>query len=231
MYRFKKEGNLIKDVIHGGLDGTITTFAIVSGVIGASLGASIVLIIGCANLISHGLAIAISYYLGTEAENEYNNEERKRTSKDLLSHFQQTETELEKYYRKHHYSQEEAEKIVLTLAKHKKILAQTVMDEELHLENTKDSPFKTSIATFISFVFFGFVPLFSYLLELSPLTFTLNSFIVAASLTGATIFGLGTFKAAVTNKHWLKSGLEVLFLGGVAASMAFIVGSTLTHLA
>ncbi len=231
MHKFKEEGNIIKDVIHGGLDGIITTFAIVSGVVGASLGASVVLIIGCANLISHGLAIAISYYLGTEAENKYNEAERKNTQKKLLGHFEQTEKELERYYTKHHYTKKEAEQIVHTLAKHKQVLAQTVMDEDYHLENTRVSPFKTAIATFLSFVFFGFIPLFSYLLELSPLFFALDSFIVAASLTGATIFGLGTFKAAVTDKHWLRSGLEVLILGGIAASLAFLVGSTLSHFA
>ncbi|MFT4313075.1 MAG: VIT1/CCC1 transporter family protein [Candidatus Woesearchaeota archaeon] len=229
MVKVTKEGDFIKDVIHGGLDGTITTFAIISGVTGAALGAPVILVIGSANLIAHGLAIAVSYYAGVEAENIYNINERKKETRYLLHHFTDTEKELEKYYMKHHYTQEDAEKIVHTLAKHKKVLTDTVIDEELHLDSHKESPTRTSFITFTAFLFFGFVPLFSYILEISPIPFALDSFIVAAGLTGATIFGLGTFRAAVTDRHWLQSGLEFLALGGIAATLAFVVGTAISH--
>ena len=40
----------IGNMVYGGLDGILTTFAVVSGVAGAKLGSSIVLILGMANL-------------------------------------------------------------------------------------------------------------------------------------------------------------------------------------
>ncbi|MFT4311641.1 MAG: VIT1/CCC1 transporter family protein [Candidatus Woesearchaeota archaeon] len=225
------EGGFIQDVIHGGLTGTITTFAVVSGITGASLGANIILIIGSANLLAHGFTIAISNYLGIEAKNKYTNKERKQVTKDILSHLNASEEELEKFYRKHHYTKDEANKLVHTLVKHKQTFADTIMDEELHIENHQESPLKTSLVTFFSFLFFGFVPLFSYVLDLFSAMFIANPFVVATSLTGATIFGLGTFKAALTDKHWFASGLQILILGGAAALIAFYVGSTLSHFA
>lgn len=71
-------GQYIKSLIYGGLDGTITTFAVVAGVAGASLSAGVVLILGFANLIADGLSMAIGDYLSTRAENEYAASERKR---------------------------------------------------------------------------------------------------------------------------------------------------------
>lgn len=53
-----ESGKYIKDIIYGGLDGVITTFAIVSGVAGASLASSIVLVLGFANLIADGFSMA-----------------------------------------------------------------------------------------------------------------------------------------------------------------------------
>ena len=45
----------MRDWIYGGIDGAVTTFAVVSGVAGAELSATIVLILGFANLIADGL--------------------------------------------------------------------------------------------------------------------------------------------------------------------------------
>ena len=64
-------GNYLKSTVYGGLDGIITTFAIVAGVAGASLEASIVLILGFANLIADGISMAAGDYLSTKSENYY----------------------------------------------------------------------------------------------------------------------------------------------------------------
>jgi VIT1/CCC1 family predicted Fe2+/Mn2+ transporter len=60
----------IGDIVYGGLDGIITTFAVVSGVTGASLEASIVIVLGLANLIADGFSMAASSYLSARSEAE-----------------------------------------------------------------------------------------------------------------------------------------------------------------
>ena len=62
--------NYIRDFIYGGIDGSVTTFAVVSGVSGAELATSIVLILGFANLAADGFSMAASNYLGTRAEQD-----------------------------------------------------------------------------------------------------------------------------------------------------------------
>jgi len=59
-------GQYIKSAVFGGLDGIVTTFAVVAGVAGASLSPGIVLIMGFANLVADGLSMAIGDYLSTK---------------------------------------------------------------------------------------------------------------------------------------------------------------------
>ena len=47
-------GRYLAEVIYGANDGIVTTFAVVSGVTGAALDPSIVLILGAANLFADG---------------------------------------------------------------------------------------------------------------------------------------------------------------------------------
>ena len=60
----------LRDWVFGGIDGTATTFAIVAGVVGAHLAPSVILILGGANLIADGFAMAAGNYLSTRSELE-----------------------------------------------------------------------------------------------------------------------------------------------------------------
>lgn len=58
----------LRDWTYGGIDGTVTTFAVVSGVVGAGLPIRTILILGLANVVADGFSMAASNYLGTRAE-------------------------------------------------------------------------------------------------------------------------------------------------------------------
>ena len=66
----KNERKYLPEFVYGGIDGSVTTFAVVSGAIGASLNPSIVLILGFANLFADGFSMAISNYLSTKSQND-----------------------------------------------------------------------------------------------------------------------------------------------------------------
>ena len=61
----------IEDFVYSAADGAVTTFAVVAGVIGASLSPSIILIMGFANLFANGLSMSIGNYLGAKTHGEY----------------------------------------------------------------------------------------------------------------------------------------------------------------
>ena len=64
------EKSYISDVVFGASDGLITTFAVVSGVAGANLSPSIVIVLGLANLLADGVSMAAGNYLGEKSEAE-----------------------------------------------------------------------------------------------------------------------------------------------------------------
>jgi hypothetical protein len=62
--------NYLRDWIYGGVDGAITTFAIVAGVAGADLSVTILLILGFANLLADGFAMGASNFIATKSERD-----------------------------------------------------------------------------------------------------------------------------------------------------------------
>ena len=58
----------LAEFVYGAIDGTVTTFAIVSGVVGASLSPSIVLVLGLANVLADGFSMASSNFLAERSE-------------------------------------------------------------------------------------------------------------------------------------------------------------------
>jgi VIT1/CCC1 family predicted Fe2+/Mn2+ transporter len=58
-------------VIYGANDGIVTTFAVVSGVAGAALNPSIVVVLGAANLFADGFSMGTSNYLSRRSEIDY----------------------------------------------------------------------------------------------------------------------------------------------------------------
>jgi VIT1/CCC1 family predicted Fe2+/Mn2+ transporter len=63
--------NWLPDFVYGSIDGVVTTFAVVSGVKGASLSATIILILGFANLLGDGFSMAVGKYLSDKAQQDH----------------------------------------------------------------------------------------------------------------------------------------------------------------
>ncbi len=223
-------GRYLKSTIYGGLDGIITTFAVVAGVAGASLEVSIVLILGFANLIADGMAMAFGEFLSGKAEREFHAAERARETWEFENHPEGEKQELIELYVEKGMSLEDATQVVEIFAKKKEVMVDVMMVEELGLFEDDASPIGNAAATFLSFVIFGFVPLMSYVAT-EWMGMGWNEFPLACGLTALTLFALGAFKVRFTNRSWVTSGLEMTIVGGIAAMAAFGIGHGLSGLA
>ncbi|MDF1825389.1 MAG: VIT1/CCC1 transporter family protein [Verrucomicrobiales bacterium] len=223
-------GQYIKSFVYGGLDGTITTFAVVAGVAGASLSSNVILILGFANLIADGIAMAFGDFLSTRAEQQYHASERRREEWELESYPEGEKQELVEIYQEKGLSEEDATTLVEILEKHPKVMVDTMMVLELGIFEEHESPLKNGLVTFTAFVLFGFVPLLIFVL----MHFTgweFEGMPWACLLTGLTLFGLGVAKSRFAAGAWWRAGAEMLLLGGLAAVAAFFVGKALESLA
>ncbi len=227
----KAGGSSIKSLVYGGLDGIITTFAVVAGVAGADLATGIVLILGFANLFADGISMAIGDFLSTRAETEYNEAERVREQWEVANYPEGEKIELVELYREKGIPEEDAKQMVDILSRHPQAWVDVMMVEELGIVEEKESPVRNALVTFFSFAVFGFVPLVAYVLAKVVPFLAENTFVVACILTGLTLFGLGAQKVRITNRNWFVSGLEMLLLGGVAAAAAYGIGVLLQGLA
>jgi VIT1/CCC1 family predicted Fe2+/Mn2+ transporter len=224
-------GRYIKSVVYGGLDGIVTTFAVVAGVNGASLSAGVVLILGFANLVADGLSMAIGDYLSTKSEQEYQKAERAREAWEVEHYPEGEKKELVELYEAKGIPGGDARQMVETVARHPKAWVDIMMVEELGILADEESPLKNALTTFVSFAVFGFMPLLTSVLAQFVPFLRQNSFPVSIALVGVTLFALGAVKTKITGRPWFASGLETLVVGGITAAAAWGVGKLLGGLA
>lgn len=225
------QGQYIKSFVYGGLDGIVTTFAVVAGVAGANLSANVVLILGAANLIADGISMAFGDYLSTKAENEYMAAERARETWETRNYPEGEKQEMIEIYMEKGIPKEYAAVAVNALSKYEKPWVDIMMVEELGLVENYESPIRNGLVTFASFIVFGSIPVLIYLLARFVPFFSARAFVTDCAITGITLFVLGTLKIHFTRQHWYRAGAEMMLLGGFAAAAAYFVGALLGKLA
>ena len=227
----KKGGEYLKSAVYGGLDGIITTFAVVAGVTGAALSPAIILILGFANLIGDGISMAVGDYLSTKAAREYYDSERAREKWEVDNYPEGEKKEMVEIYAQKDMSKKDAQGMVNILSKYKNAWVDVMMAEELGLIKDDGSPVKNAAVTFFSFSIFGVIPLLIYVLAIFFPQNSQNSFLFASALTALTLFILGSLKSKFTGQNWIISGFQMLAVGSLAAIAAFLVGQFLAGLA
>jgi VIT1/CCC1 family predicted Fe2+/Mn2+ transporter len=68
--RVNEEASMFRDAVFASTDGIVTTFAVVTGAMGAGLATRVVVILGLANLVADGFSMASGIYLGAKSEIE-----------------------------------------------------------------------------------------------------------------------------------------------------------------
>jgi VIT1/CCC1 family predicted Fe2+/Mn2+ transporter len=225
-------GQYIKSIVYGGLDGIITTFAVVASIAGAGLEVGVVIIMGFASLFADGISMGMGDFLSSKAENDYTNEERKREEWECEHYIEGEINEMVELYVQKGMSREDAERVVGIMSQYRDIFVDTMMVEELGLssDDPHESPIKNGLVTLGSFLLFGCVPMVSYVIAVSVKSpgheaTALNwTFFVAAGMTLATMFLLGALTSKFSPSKWYVSGMWILLNGGAAAVVAYFIG-------
>jgi len=214
----------LRDFIYGAIDGIVTTFAVVSGVAGAGLSMGIVIVLGVANLVADGFSMAVSNFLGTRAEEQLREAAREMEEEhiDKIPHGEREE--VRQIFANKGFKGEDLEKIVEVITSDRKLWIDTMIKEELGLPLEGPEPWKAGFSTFTSFFILGSLPLISFLVLWFNPHLKFDPFLVSSVVTGAAFFVVGTFKSLFVNEKWYLAGLETLFVGGVAAVLAYTVG-------
>lgn len=217
----------LRDFIYGAIDGAVTTFAVVSGVAGASLSSGIVVILGLANLIGDGFSMAVSNFLGTRADEELREMARRIEERHIETIPEGEREEVRQIFASKGFKGEELEAAVKIITSDRKQWINMMLREELGMVVEGASPWKAAMTTFAAFTLIGLLPLFSFLFQILIPQTKFNPFFVSALLTGAAFFVVGAFKSRFVGEKWYAAGFETLFAGSIAAALAFLAGALL----
>lgn len=216
--------NYLRDWIYGGIDGSVTTFAVVSGVAGARLSPWIILVMGFANLLADGFSMAAGNFLGTRAEHE----DLKRLEAIEYRHVdlapEGEREEVRQIFRSKGFAGEDLTRVVDSITSDRTRWVRTMLTEEYGLPQEVRSPWLAAITTFSAFLVCGLVPLLPYLFGSS------DPLVLSIITTGGVFFMIGSVKSRWSTSVWWSSGLSTLAVGTIAAGLAYTVGLLLNHL-
>lgn len=215
----------LSDWIFGGIDGSVTTFAVVSGVSGARLSPWIILVMGFANLFADGFSMAASNYLGTKAEHEDLKRLEAVENRHIDTSPEGEREEVRQIFQQKGFDGEDLRRIVQLITADRKRWVRTMLTEEYGLPYEVRSPWIAALSTFSSFFVCGLIPLLPYLFQFT------NPFVLSLIATGAIFFAIGSAKSRWSTASWLRSGSVTLFVGAIAASLAYVAGVILRTLA
>ena len=209
----------VSDAILGGIDGCVTTFAIISGAIGAGFSASVALILGFANLFADGFSMAVSNYESIKAQQEYS-EVLKRTEEEHIDKIPEGEREeIRQIFQKKGFKGNVLEEIVKTISQDRRLWVETMLIEEHGISKNDPSAWRSGFTTFIAFIIVGAVPLIPLLI---PSLSMQQQFIISSLFAGIIFFLIGMLKSLIFSMPLLKSGLRTLLTGSMAASLAYV---------
>ena len=212
------------DFMLGGVDGVITTFAVVAGSAGGQLASTIIIILGIANLIADGFSMAVSNYLGTRTRQEEVRKSRADEQWQIDVFPEGEREEIREIFARKGFEGAALNEIVEVITADREVWINTMMAEELRLSDVSSRPLRAGLTTFVAFSICGAIPLLPFLIGIGDFN---AMFFASASLGAATFFALGMGKGSVVGISPVRSGLQTLGVGGVAAILAYVAGHLL----
>jgi VIT1/CCC1 family predicted Fe2+/Mn2+ transporter len=229
--REKPAASYLQDFIYGAVDGTVTTFAVVAGVEGASLDETVVIILGGANLIADGFSMAVSNFLGSRAERQRRERARRREQLHIRVVPEGEREEIRQIFATKGFEGRELERVVEVITSDPELWAETMMSEELGFGSTVPNEYRAASATLAAFLTVGFLPLAVFVYDLAAPGDVEHAFTWSAVMTGIAFFVVGAMKSRFVDQSWWRSALETLVVGGLAAALAYAAGAFLQGVA
>ncbi len=224
----KFEGYL-GEFVYGGIDGCVTTFAVVAGAVGAGLDSSVIIILGFANLLADGFAMSIGAYLSSKSEKD-NYEKHIQIEYWEVDNLPDVERqEIREIYAAKGFEGELLEQIVEGITADKDRWVDVMMKEELEMSKDERSPILIGALTYASFLLVGIIPLMIYVWDYIG-TVRGNLFVWSSALTGIGFLIIGILKSKVAQTGLFRGVFETLALGAIAAMVSYFVGDVLEQL-
>lgn len=219
--------NHLREIVYGGNDGIVTTFAVVAGFAGAGggpaaqVGTITVLLFGLANLFADASSMGLGNFLSIRAEQDLYRRNRIQEESEIKKDENSEYLETVGLLKAQGFDEGDSHLLSKTFARNKPFWIRFMLDHEVGMADpTGENPTVTALATFAAFIFFGIIPLLPYLI----LPTSLQTFPVACGFTFAALALLGVVRYMVTRESLLRTLSENILLGCISSIVAYSVG-------
>lgn len=211
----------LRDAILGGIDGCVTTVAVIASVAGAGLPGMIAFVLGIASLIADAFSMGVSNYQAVKSDDDARDRLRDQEARHIEIDPGGEREEIRQIFRQKGFEGETLEKIVQTISSNKRLWINTMIQEEFGHPLSGPSPWKAALATFSVFIGVGLIPLLPFL---APFLAGTQMFYISGTVAILSLFGIGWFKGVILGMGRFRAGFETLAMGGGAALLAFLLG-------
>ncbi|MAZ56916.1 GMP synthase [bacterium] len=221
-----------KEIIYGGIDGIVTTFAVVAGFSGAALSGDtmtqmsflVVLLFGLANLFADAASMGLGNFLSVRSEKDLYFAARDKEVDAVRNSAHSEFNETVAIMKEKGFSDEQAHTLAEIYKTNEDYWVDFMMQHELEMSDPRgENEVFTGLATFISFMIFGAIPLLPFILQSEGDARV--AFILSSLGTFVALVMLGLLKWRVIGAKLMSSLFEVVTVGSVAAVLAFLVGT------
>jgi VIT1/CCC1 family predicted Fe2+/Mn2+ transporter len=216
----------VKEIVFGFNDGSVSTLAILAGVIGGNFGRAEILIAGISAVIAGAVSMAIGAYISSKSEIDHHRSEIEKEKEEVekLPDVEREELRII-YERKAKFTKKQLQQIINRLTQDKKTWVDVMMKEELGLfEERFEHPIRVGLTMFIAFLVGGLIPLVPvFFVNAAPET----GLIAASAVVMMSLFAIGIWKTTFTRRHWLSSGTEMVLMGIIATLVPYYLGDVL----
>jgi len=210
----------IRDVVIGMSDGLTVPFALAAGLSGAIGASNIVVTAGLAEIAAGSIAMGLGGYLAARSDAEHYLSERAREEREIKEIPAAEEAEIALIFESYGLSTEQSKPVVAALRKNPTAWVDFMMRFELGLEEPDPKrALRSALTIAFAYIAGGFIPLSAYLVIASARTALYVS--VVMTLIALAVFGY--VKGTFTGAKPLRSAIQTVLIGGIAAAVAFAI--------
>jgi vacuolar iron transporter family protein len=215
----------VRDVVIGMSDGLTVPFALAAGLSGAVNSTGIIVTAGLAEIAAGSIAMGLGGYLAAKSDAQHYASERVREELEVREKPEAEVAEVRQVLQSYGVTAEASTPIVDAFRERPQAWVDFMMRFELGLE--KPDPHRALVSALTiagAYIAGGFIPLGPYLIAASAKTAL--TFSVVVTLAALALFGY--VKGHFTGTSPVRSGLQTVLIGGLAAAAAFAIAKAIT---
>jgi VIT1/CCC1 family predicted Fe2+/Mn2+ transporter len=211
-------GNFVRDVVIGMSDGLTVPFALAAGLSGAVASTRLIVVGGMAEIAAGSIAMGLGGYLAARGDAEHYQQERAREYREIKEIPEEEIAEVKRVFQNYGLPAGESLRVAEELSHHPDAWVDFMMRFELGLEEPDPKRALTSAGTIAAaYVAGGLIPLSPYIVLASAY----RGLVLSALVTLVALAIFGFIKGRFTGAGALRSALQTMIIGGVAAAAAF----------